>query len=62
MYSNEFVNSVLKTYYNREDLNLKVNTILNIFGIAKSTLYKWIKNKPLIINGKRIFNKKISLT
>ena len=48
MYSGEFLNSILKTYYNREDLNLKVNTILNIFGIAKSTLYEWIKNKPLM--------------
>lgn len=61
MYSSEFLNSILKTYYNREDLNLKVNTILNIFGIAKSTLYEWIKNKPLIINGKRTFNKKYPL-
>ena len=61
MYSGEFLNSILKTYYNREDLNLKVNTILNIFGIAKSTLYEWIKNKPLIINGKRTFNKKYPL-
>lgn len=57
MYSSKFVNSVLKTYYNRKTLNLTVNTIINIFSIANSTLYEWIKNKPLIIDGKRVFNK-----
>lgn len=61
MYSGETVNNVLKTYYNRDSLNLRVEKILNIFCISRSTLYEWIKHKPLISNGKRIFDKKIPI-
>jgi transposase len=43
MYSNEFICLVLRLYNSRKETNLSINDILQMTGIANSTLFEWIK-------------------
>ena len=61
MYDINFVNRVLKIYFNRKYFNLTVNTIAKIYDISKSTIYQWKNNKVNIVDNKRVFNKKTSI-
>lgn len=61
MYDINFVNRVLKIYFNRKCFKLTVNSISKIYNISKSTIYEWKNNPVNIVDNKRIFNKNLSI-
>jgi transposase len=52
MYSNDFICLALRFYNARKETNLSIQEILQIIGIARSTLFEWIKqySNDLIIS------------